>query len=255
MASGDVQDTSVEKISDLELPATSSVPRSLNALDFVVKNAPPTICYIPNFIDTDFEDILINHVNDAPKPKWEFLKNRRLQNWGGIVGKKSLIADNSMPDWLNIVIDRIMEVENTFPESNRPNHVLVNEYLPGQGIMPHTDGPAFFPTVCTVSLGSHTLLDLFEPWDEKNPKAFPERYVGSMLLQPRSLILIRGEAYESHLHGIADRTADEITEKIFNRPAKLTPGIGLERGTRISLTIRNVPNVNTKLMNSLFGRK
>ena len=60
-----------------------------------------------------------------------------------------------------------MEVENGFPENNRPNHVLVNEYLPGQGIMPHTDGPAFFPMVSTVSLGSHTFLDLYEPIDEQ----------------------------------------------------------------------------------------
>jgi alkylated DNA repair protein alkB homolog 6 len=39
----------------------------------------------------------------------------------------------------------------------------VNRYLPdGQGIMPHQDGSAYFPTVATLSLGSHTILDIYE---------------------------------------------------------------------------------------------
>ena len=38
-----------------------------------------------------------------------------------------------------------------FTSGKGPNHVLVNEYLPGQGIMPHTDGPLFHPTIATVS--------------------------------------------------------------------------------------------------------
>ena len=33
------------------------------------------------------------------------------------------------------MIDKIMDIENAFSTENRPNHVLVNEYLPGQGIM------------------------------------------------------------------------------------------------------------------------
>ena len=48
----------------------------------------------------------------------------------------------------------------------RPNHVLVNEYLAGQGIMPHTDGPLFTPVITTITLGSHALLDLYTPRDD-----------------------------------------------------------------------------------------
>lgn len=32
------------------------------------------------------------------------------------------------------------------------NHVLVNEYQPGQGIMAHQDGPLYTPAVAILSL-------------------------------------------------------------------------------------------------------
>ena len=40
------------------------------------------------------------------------------------------------------------------------NHILINEYLPGQGIMAHTDGPAYSPVVATISTGSGQILNI-----------------------------------------------------------------------------------------------
>ena len=40
----------------------------------------------------------------------------------------------------------------------KPNHILLNEYLPGQGISPHLDGDLFYPTIATVSLGNSILI-------------------------------------------------------------------------------------------------
>lgn len=48
-----------------------------------------------------------------------------------------------------------------------PNHVLVNEYLPGQGIMPHEDGAAYRPVVATVSLGSAAVVEF---WPKERDK-------------------------------------------------------------------------------------
>lgn len=55
---------------------------------------------------------------------------------------------------------------NAFPTEKSPNHVLVNEYLPGQGIMRHLDGPLFTPIICTVTCGSHAVLNFHPPIDK-----------------------------------------------------------------------------------------
>ena len=45
-------------------------------------------------------------------------------------------------------------------EKAEMNHILINEYLPGQGIMAHTDGPAYSPVVATISTGSGQILNI-----------------------------------------------------------------------------------------------
>lgn len=126
-----------------------------------------------------------------------------------------------------------------------------------------------------------------QPTEESNhnqPSSLQNRYVGSLLLAPRSLLILQDDLYTSHLHGIAEVTEDVLTHHILNlerqgkgggRESKkqdgkedkqqeggkeedkqdqkegeplYTPGNTLTRGTRISLTIRHVPKVlKTKL--------
>ena len=35
------------------------------------------------------------------------------------------------------------------------------------GILPHEDGPAYYPIVATVSLGAHTVLDIYDKSDSE----------------------------------------------------------------------------------------
>lgn len=56
------------------------------------------IHYLPDFINELEEKKLLEHVYTAPKPKWHRLLNRRLQNWGGMVGgNQCLIQDEPLP--------------------------------------------------------------------------------------------------------------------------------------------------------------
>ena len=66
----------------------------------------------------------------------------------------------------------------------------------------------------------------------------------SILLEPNSLLVLKDDMYNKYLHGIAETTKDIISEHICNLEelgVKRTVGTTLQRSTRISLTIRNVP--------------
>ncbi|KAK0135776.1 Alpha-ketoglutarate-dependent dioxygenase alkB 6 [Merluccius polli] len=236
---------------------------------FVVADAPPTVYYVPDFISEDEEAYLLAQVYKSPIPKWTQLSGRRLQNWGGLPHPRGMLAEK-MPGWLQTYCDRLSAL-GAF-SGNAANHVLVNEYKPGEGIMPHVDGPLYHPTVTTVSLGSHTLLDFYRPLgggggaqagpggggsdgDGGEPQTEESRYQFSLLLRPRSLLVLQDHMYRSLLHGVQPRRQDTLTDRVVNLPCAGAGAVGdtLTRGTRVSLTIRHVPKVmKTKLF---LGKK
>ena len=77
--------------------------------------------------------------------------------------------------------------------------MLVNEYLPGQGIAPHRDYAPFGRTVVSLSLLSPCVMDFRHP-----PTGRRER----LLLEPRSLLVLADEARYDWEHGIAPRKRD-----------------------------------------------
>lgn len=219
--------------------------------EFRVERAPASAYYIPDFITAEEEQHLISQVYAAPKPKWKELSRRRLQNWGGLPHPRGMVAEH-IPGWLQQHMDNIADL-GAFGDK-RPNHVLVNEYLPGQGIMPHVDGPMFYPTITTISLSGHTLLDLYTPrppdtvtdseQDAENHTSFEDRYVGSLFLAPRSLLVLQDDVYATYLHGIAEVREDVVSRDVLNL-ASVCHSLEdtVQRDTRISLTIRHVPKV------------
>ncbi|KAJ6663627.1 hypothetical protein lerEdw1_009706 [Lerista edwardsae] len=227
---------------------------------FRVKQCPPVAYYIPDFITEAEEEDLLQQVYGAPKPKWTQLSGRRLQNWGGLPHPKGMVLEN-LPPWLQAYTEKVSSL-GAFG-GKAANHVLVNEYRPGEGIMPHEDGPLYFPTVTTINLGSHTLLDFYHPisrgqhMDEEQGPALQteeQRHTLSLLLEPRSLLVLQEDMYVRYLHGIRFATEDSLTEKVANLGAcGSRVGETLCRGTRVSLTIRHVPKV---LKTSIFlGRR
>jgi alkylated DNA repair protein alkB homolog 6 len=197
------------------------------------------------------------------------LTHRRLQAWPGDLTKETLL-DSPLPDWLvDPMIPRILTLskeegnhdDNIFTGSphGAPNHVLINEYLPGQGIMPHKDGPAYHPVVCTVSLGASLCLDVYGSNEDGTRESNPR---WRMFQEPRSLLITTDDLYTEYLHGIADAKADiDLCEgTIANWSLLRSPHLILkgksERQTRISLTYRDVLKVS-KLGNKIgiLGRR
>jgi alkylated DNA repair protein alkB family protein 6 len=178
--------------------------------------------------------------------------------------KNQTLLSGPLPIWLSSqpapILARFGELgvfDNCSEDTNKqtsPNHVLVNEYLPGQGIMPHEDGPAYWPVVATVSLGASLVLDLYEKKDggsETKPR-------WRVFQEPGSLLVTRGNAYDSMLHGIAGVEVDEdmgpetvANWSLLGDKESLEVGKSV-RGTRVSLTYRVVRKVS-KVSMSILG--
>ena len=170
-----------------------------------------------------------------------------------------------MPPWLtNPVVERISALGIFDDAPHGINHCLINEYLPGQGIMPHEDGDAYYPVVATVSLGGSLVLDVTEKRKTDGDVATedPKELKRWRILQePRSLLLTTGSAYTDTLHGIAETTEDSNLGpgKVANwsllgdREAIEANGGCNARTDRISLTYRDVKKVSN-VGSKLFGK-
>ncbi|XP_068106623.1 alpha-ketoglutarate-dependent dioxygenase alkB homolog 6 isoform X2 [Hyperolius riggenbachi] len=224
---------------------------TLSAADlesYMINKAPRAAYYIPNYISEAEEEYLLRQVYNAPKPKWTQLSGRKLQNWGGLPHPRGMVPEK-LPPWLQTYANKISSLD-VFG-GNCANHVLVNEYKPGEGIMPHEDGPLYYPTVTTISLGSHTLLDFYLPLDKGSseeeaqvPQTEEQRHVLSLLLEPRSLFVLREDLYQNYLHGIHPHMEDTLSNKVANLEQCVAQAEEtLTRKTRVSLTIRYVPKV------------
>ncbi|KAL5498184.1 hypothetical protein ACEPAH_2314 [Sanghuangporus vaninii] len=286
---------------------------SLNAID---SDGIPQAYYIPEFISEDEERYLLREIYNAPKPKWKNLENRSSetpapQASSGDLTPSSKLFAQALPSFLTKYPDIVGRLRATgaFSKSKHgaPNHVIVNEYLPLQGIMPHEDGPSYHPVVATISLGSHTVFHYYRyktnstsdaprmsdlpsdhgqsndvgPIQSSSPAGYGRVIdmslpVLSLLLEPRSLVITTQQLYTNHLHGI-----DPLSEDVFLPASSLscsdsvlavqdsvgnhaqagvrvanstmikdpklreivTNGGKLKRGTRISLTCRDIENV------------
>jgi len=181
---------------------------------------------------------MLQLVNQAPESAWVTLKTRRLQNWGGVVQED--MKREALPCWLEKLCGSL-HASGLF--AARPNHVLINEYRPGQGILPHTDGPRYFPRVATLSLGSSAVMEFHKCHaDTKKPQG----HAFSVFLPRRSLLLFTDSLYSDYLHSIPGREVDYRDEKMVVQPPPGVLDVLVDardrwmRGTRVSLTIRIV---------------
>lgn len=90
---------------------------------------------------------------------------------------------------------------------------------------------------------------------QQQQTSFEDRFVTSILLEPRSLVFVCDDMYKTYLHGISERTVDKISNSIANiEMCEMAQSAeDLTRTTRVSLTIRHVPKVLKAKF--LFGKK
>eukprot|EP01134_Creolimax_fragrantissima_P005781 CFRG5781T1 len=240
-----------------------------------ILGAPPSLFCVQEYITQDQEAEFLEQINTTKK--WTTLRNRRLQNWGGLPSYKGMVQEK-LPKWLTTQCEKL-QTEGIFDYGKTPNHVLVNEYFPGQGIMPHEDGPLFSPTVATITLGSHCVLEFYPHRNKSDTTAQFKRtlniqtieqqqsstlttgYDGNIanknqghVMEPsfcvylprRSLFVLKDSCYNEFLHGISNTRTDIVSDNVINASI-IVPSVDvgdvLERGTRVSMTIRHVPKI------------
>eukprot|EP01135_Chromosphaera_perkinsii_P009272 Nk52_evm24s1705 gene=Nk52_evmTU24s1705 len=222
-----------------------------------------TVYYVPDFITREEEEELMKHVygvkvngnkggeNRPSQVVWKDLRNRRLQYLGGLPSENG-IYEKRLPTYLSPYISRLEGLEVFREHGVCPNHVLVNEYLPGQGIMPHVDGNLYTPVIATISLGSHTVLDFYKERHLAESEgiysmALDARRSISLYVQPRSLLVLAEDIYFDYLHGIEEvkNDAESLSRGNVANLDRVTGdgSIPTQRSTRVSLTFRHSPKM------------
>jgi hypothetical protein len=131
------------------------------------------------------------------------------------------------------------------PRRGVANHVLLNKYAPGQGIMPHTDGPSYAPRAAIISLNAPIMLAFWLTLADT--KGGAAAAAATLLLEPRSLCVFSDALYWDCLHGIEETTADVVHANCINAGiAGVEIGEKIPREKpRLSLTLRRVTPVFT----------
>mgnify|MGYP001367934329 CR=1 FL=1 len=198
----------VTGIGDDELPA-------------IAGSLPEGATIVPDFVSSIQERALIRVLDDPSTASWRSDLKRRVQHYGyrydyRAKGVSDAARLGPLPDWAMPLCQQMVE-EEYFREL--PDQVIVNEYLPGQGIAPHVDQPnCFGPVVASLSLGSDTVMRFSRDDDIQ----------GEVLLPNRSLIILQRAARYDFKHSIPQRRKDSIN------------GQTSTRHRRISLTFRTV---------------
>ncbi|KAK5132601.1 hypothetical protein LTR08_008800 [Meristemomyces frigidus] len=236
--------------------------------EYRISDAPASMFYIHDFI-TEEEERLVQQ--SIPANRWISLSHRRLQAVPTRLTATNTLLASPLPPWLTEpIINRFNDLSIFEGASHGVNHCLINEYPPGQGIMPHEDGGAYHPIVATVSLTGSLVLDVTAKvgslvLDEdavdgdRGQQVVPKSW--RIFQEPRSLLVTMGAAYSDTLHGIADVTRDvDLNEHtvanwdlLGDKRVIEANGGRSERITRISLTYRDVRKVSV-VGSNLFGK-
>lgn len=195
----------------------------MNSLFGVKEEAAPDIpglIYISDFIADAEHGFLLSQIDQQPWLTTDL--KRRVQHYGYKYDYIARAVNNDaylgpLPDWL-ISLCQKLQADGVFPSP--PNQVIVNEYLPGQGISAHIDCvPYFAGIIASLSLASSCIMEFSNP-ETREKKSIP--------LEERSLVILSGSARYEWRHAIPARKSDIID------------GIKTERRCRVSLTFRNV---------------
>lgn len=243
-----------EKAKAAMAKANPQVQESKPAVQFTLVDLGHGIRYAEEFLTAAEAETLTNAIDSVSASNWAVLTRRRLLNLGGIPHPCGSWAE-PLPGKITDLVCQRLQSSGLFGTMS-PNQILLNEYLDGEGIDPHKDGPLFEPIACIVSLGGDAVLNFYATEDTgevvgggDGHKA-PSSPFLSVVLRPNSLVVFSGEAYESLTHAIDTIDADVVATHCLNL-AQTGTAIGdvLKRShRRLSLTLRRLARVDREFV-------
>jgi len=173
--------------------------------------------YLADYVDQSTHDRLLDAVDRQP---WQRSVDHRVQVYGYHYSRRlrEAFRIGDLPAWAIGLAGRLHD-EGYIGQV--PNQLVANDYEPGAGIFAHIDQAAFGDVVVSISLGSSCVM------------RFTESESGAaddMFLEPKSALVLAGEARWRWTHEIPGRLTD--TWRGRDHP----------RSRRVSLTFRTVPD-------------
>lgn len=181
--------------------------------------AVPGLTYLPGYLAPAEQSRLLAIIDGL---SWREDLKRRVQHYGYRYDYTRKTVDYDMllgplPSWAAELAENLRRNGHT---THLLNQLIVNEYLPSQGIAPHVDCvTCFADPVLSLSLGSSCVMSLTHPHRGDH---------FTILLEPGSLLVMSDEARYQWKHSIPARKID------------VEAGRRVPRGRRVSLTFRTV---------------
>jgi len=231
----------------LSLPSLNDVP-ILNRTRHCL--SPVGIFYKQRFLSDfpEYQDALLDWLSQLPINKNTEQESSATGKWTVLphANRRVALFDETIQPfplplkWLVDVLSLQIFLDDD--QQHKPNHVLINQYTATQGIMPHTDGPAYHDRTATISLGSGNVLLHFSPNDNAtsddsiNCTSRKQKYQ-VVLHGGGSLLVFEGEAYQDYKHSIneLEKEVEHASDDCLNMP----PGTAVLRDERISITVRH----------------
>ncbi len=171
---------------------------------------------IENYINEEEEINLIDFINNQ---SWNTTLKRLTQHYGYNYNYKSS-KTNYIGELPNVYQKCISKLLNDKYISERPDQIIINRYLPGEGISAHIDKPTIFKNkIYSLSLGSGCTM-IFENKDNNEIK--------NIYIPPKTLLIMEDDSRYKYTHSIKSIKSDIVNNN------------KIKRKTRYSITFRNM---------------
>ncbi len=173
-----------------------------------------------DFISKEEEKELLLQIDNSI---WLNDLTRRVQHYGYKYDYRARKINHSffigeLPIWLKKLAQKIIDKQLI---DFMPDQAIINEYESGQGISTHIDcEPCFGDTIISLSLGSTCIMNF-----EKEPNS---KNKFELLVEPKSLMIMKEESRYGFYHGISNRKSDKYNNET------------IKRNRRVSITFRKV---------------